>query len=158
MMYITAAAEEDLPRILEIEREAISPPWTEGALLSEVYRTDSLFAVCQGDGSPDTPPTSTLGFVILRLAGDEGELFQIAVDKAARRQGVADLLMDAAFNYASENALASVYLEVRKNNEAAISLYEKHGFVAVRRRRDYYSDPIEDAVVMLKNFENTEVL
>jgi len=198
MICVAEATEDDMPRLLEIEREAISPPWTEGALLSEIYREDSFFAVavCQETGRcsassvaqdnspparlrsrctlpagtspsgispsgtspsgtlpPDArPPAVTLGFVILRRAGDEGELFQIAVDNAARRQGAADILMGAALDYASEKSLSSVFLEVRKSNEAAIGLYKKHGFEPVRRRKDYYSDPVEDAVIMVKNY------
>ena len=147
-MYVTVAAEADMPRILEIEQEAISPPWTHGTLLSEIYREDSFFAVARQVCQEKSPPV-TLGFVILRRIADEGELFQIAVDRAAQRSGVADMLMDSALNYASENALASVYLEVRKSNEAAINLYKKHGFKSVRHRNEYYNDPVEDAVVMV---------
>lgn len=152
MICVAEATEDDMPRLLEIEREAISPPWTEGALLSEIYREDSFFAVAVCQENDARPPAVTLGFVILRRAGDEGELFQIAVDNAARRQGAADILMGAALDYASEKSLSSVFLEVRKSNEAAIRLYKKHGFETVRRRKDYYSDPVEDAVIMVKNY------
>jgi len=159
MICIAKATEDDMPRIMEIEREAIIPPWTEGTLLSEIHREDSFFAVakgdggCQADGSPDTQPM-TLGFVILRRAGDDCELFQIAVDKAARRQSVADMLMGSALDNAIKSGLASVHLEVRKSNNAAFCLYKKHGFEPVRSRKDYYVDPVEDAVVMVKKLKN----
>jgi len=144
MIVIKTATEADIPRILEIELEAISPPWSHGTLLSEIYREDSFFAVARLD--MDTGPLS--GFVILRRMGDEGELLQIAVDKAARRGGAADLLMAAALGFIKDASMGSIFLEVRKSNEAAISLYKKHGFKTVRSRKDYYSDPIEDAIVM----------
>ena len=144
MIVIKTATEADIPRILEIELEAISPPWSHGTLLSEIYREDSFFAVARLD--MDTGPLS--GFVILRRMGDEGELLQIAVDKAARRGGAADLLMTAALRFIKDASMGSIFLEVRKSNEAAISLYKKHGFKTVRSRKDYYSDPIEDAIVM----------
>jgi len=157
---IRAAAEDDIPRILEIEREAISPPWSHGALLGEIYRERSLFAVA-GESYPVTdgekPRTAFAvneavnGFIILRQMGDEGELLQIAVDRAKRRRGTADLLIGAALQYAKDNELKSVYLEVRKSNEAAVALYKKHGFISVRQRKDYYSNPVEDAVVMVRD-------
>ena len=143
MYIINTAAEEDMLRILEIEHETISPPWTHGALLGEIFRDDSFFAVAVVDGG-------VIGFVILRRITDEGELLQIAVDPSARRRGVADMLMCAALDYASKHSLGSVFLEVRSSNLAAISLYEKHGFKRVRVRKDYYSDPVEDAVVMVR--------
>ena len=163
MICITAATEDDVPRILEIEHESISPPWTHGALLGEIYREDSFFAVgrfceehrgtvllCSGNTREPSPCAPCVGFIILRRIADEGELFQIAVDKSARRGGVADMLMNAALDYASDNRLLSVYLEVRRSNDAAICLYKKHGFESVRQRKGYYNSPVEDAVVMMK--------
>lgn len=148
MITVAAATEDDIPRLLEIEQEAISPPWSHGTLLSEIYSKDSFFAVARSETG--LAQSRILGFVILRQVSDESELFQIAVDREARRLGVADTLMNAAFMHAAENGLMSVYLEVRKSNEAAISLYGKHGFVTVRQRVNYYSDPVEDAIVMVK--------
>jgi ribosomal-protein-alanine N-acetyltransferase len=152
MVRIESASEADLLQILEIEREAILPPWTHGALLAEMFREDSFFAVardgklqCGGRENGDV-----LGFVVLRRMGDEGELLQIAVEKATRRTGVAGLLMGAALSFAEGHALRSVFLEVRKSNEAAIMLYGKHGFKPVRQRKSYYNDPVEDAVVMAR--------
>jgi len=165
MIRLTPATEDDLPGILEIEQEAISPPWTHGALLSEIYRDDSFFTVAYGatansekttqsagketkDGGRDSCGVS--GFVILRRMADEGELLQIAVNKTVRRCGVADTLMEAALRYSSEQALKTVFLEARRSNEAAIALYKKHGFMPVSHRRDYYSSPAEDAIVLKK--------
>jgi ribosomal-protein-alanine N-acetyltransferase len=141
LIVIEAAAEEDISRILEIEHEAFSPPWTHGALLGI------------GDESERIKHVRILGFIILRCMGDEGELLQIAVDKAARRRGVADALMGAALRFAGECSIGSVFLEVRKSNEAALRLYEKHGFRPVRLRKDYYSSPVEDAVVMARSMD-----
>jgi len=156
---ISVVANDDLLRIFEIGQEAISPPWTFEALLSEVSRDDSFFAVakansqlsCDGDSSSELGmiDKNILGFVILRRMGDDGELLQIAVDRNARRRGVADLLTSTALSYSEENELKSVFLEVRESNEAAIALYKKHGFIPVHTRKNYYDDPVEDAVVMM---------
>ena len=165
MVRIASATEEIIGQILEIEREAISPPWTHGALLSEMYREDSFFAVAvcefgirnsefgiENEGTDEGISSQLLGFIILRRMGDEGELLQIAVDKSVRRRGVADALMEAALGFSSEHSLKSMFLEVRVSNEAAIALYTKHCFQTVRRRKDYYTNPVEDAVVMAKSF------
>lgn len=176
-IIITAATERDIGGILVIEQDAISPPWTHGALLSEIYRDDSFFAVARvvahvcsagaaddafgrasgstedgasGAGGSTDDIANVSGFLILRRMGDDGELLQIAVDRASRRCGLAGSLMTAMLEYASANTLSSVFLEVRKSNDAAISLYKKFGFTTVRVRRNYYSHPDEDAVVMAR--------
>ena len=141
MTMIRLAAEEDIPRVLEIEHESISPPWTHGGLLSEVYREDSFFALLVCD-------EKVSGYIALRCMEDEGELLKIAVAIEARRRGIADELMKAALSYAGKNGISSIYLEVRKSNEAAVSLYRKHGFKQTGLRKNYYTEPIEDALIM----------
>ena len=145
MISITLAAEENIHRILEIESEAISPPWSEKALFEELGRDDSYFIV-----AVNRPQNNVAGFAILRQVGDDGELLQIAVDKSARRCGIGDVLIDAVLKYSEEKNYNSVFLEVRGSNDAAVRLYEKHGFSTVRVRKGYYYSPVEDAVVMSK--------
>jgi len=190
---IRVATEEDISDILDIELEAIAPPWTHGALLGEIYRGDSFFTVaCEecvtlssesgdvnasiygrgrlakqetssenrsSESHPESERTekngpTVLGFLILRKMGDDGELLQIAVRSAARRRGVADLLMGAMLQYASENALKSIFLEVRRSNDSAIGLYKKHGFKTVRMRKGYYNSPVEDALIMTRTLHS----
>lgn len=141
MIDVIHAVETDIPAVLEIENEAISPPWSEGALLNEVGRTDGLFVLAVEDGA-------VLGFCIVRRAADEAELYQIAVREDCRHRGIADSLMKAALGYCRENAVMSLYLEVRRSNEPAIRLYKKNGFKNEGRRKNYYSSPVEDAVIM----------
>ena len=141
MIRVRPAREEDMHGVLEIELESISPPWTHGGLLREIYRNDSFFALA-------TERVAVLGFVILRRMADEGELFQIAVRAAQRRRGVADLLMEAALGWAYGCGVTEIYLEARASNEAARALYKKHGFKQTGHRKEYYTDPVEDAVIM----------
>jgi len=148
MIRVVIAAEEDLPRILEIEQDAISPPWTHGALLSAMYKDDSIFFVAIDGLSADG---DVVGFAVFRQVGDDGELLKIAVDKSARGKGFGDLLMNAVLEKAKDNAFPSIFLEVRSSNTAAIRLYEKHGFSTVRVRKNYYNYPVEDAIVMIIN-------
>jgi len=144
MITIGLAKKEDLARLYRIELETITPPWTEEALLREITKDDTQFFIaenCQGE---------LLGFAILRQVGYEGELLQIAVDKSSWRQGVGDLLMNKLLDYADEHLFESVFLEVRYRNNAAVSLYEKHGFKTLRVRKNYYESPVEDALVMTR--------
>jgi len=144
-MRIDMAEEDDVTRILEIERESFTPPWTHGSFLRELYSDESFFAVAVEE-------KTICGFVILRRVADEGELFRIAVDSNARRRGAADMLMRAALLYAGEVALRKIYLEVRSSNTPAIALYMKHGFTPAGRRKRYFDSPVEDAVIMIREF------
>ena len=144
MIVVRAATEEDMPRILEIEKETISPPWTHGGLLSEIHSEDSYFALAIEN-------STILGFIILRRMADESELLQIAIDETYRRKGAAETLIKAAFNWAHINEISTIYLEVRKSNEAAIALYKKHSFKESGQRKNYYTEPVEDALIMVKN-------
>ena len=159
MVNIRVATEEDILQILQIEQEAMAPPWTHGALLSEIYKVDSYFIVALEDTAEfsfylekaeNLSPCFIKGFAILRQVGDDGELLKIAVDKASRGSGVGSLLMSAVLGHAAEKKYTSVFLEVRKGNTDALRLYKKHGFKEVRIRKDYYTDPIEDALIMVR--------
>ena len=143
MIKLRAADESDISRILEIEHESISPPWTHGALLSEIYNDNSFFALAVERGN-------ILGFVILRAAEGSGEILQVAVCKNNRRRGTANALLTAALDYAAFRTIRKVFLEVRESNHAAINLYKKHGFVVVTGRKNYYTSPMENAAVMMK--------
>lgn len=143
MIRIIDAEEAHLPQVLAIEREAISPPWSEGALLSEIGREDGLFLL-----AVEADNDKLAGFCILRRAADEAELYQLAVREDCRRRGTGGALLDRALLDCRTRGVASVYLEVRRSNGAAIHLYKKRGFKNEGRRKNYYSSPVEDAVIM----------
>ena len=140
-MIIRTATIEDLPQIIIIDRESIIPSWSKEAFMYELESTNSCLNVAVIE-------RTIVGFCILRRLGDEAEIFRMAVYKPHRRRGVADKLMISMLSYASNNTLESVYLEVRKSNKAAIALYEKHGFKHLGTRFEYYTEPIEDAIIM----------
>ena len=148
---IRFALEDDISRILEIENASISPPWTHGGLLGEIYNEESFFALAVENDI-------TLGFIILRrIADDESELLQIAVDPAHRRKGAADMLLNAVLDWAKDQGINSVFLEVRKSNLPAIALYKKHGFTITGLRKDYYTGPVEDALTMTLAHKETHI-
>ena len=79
---------------------------------------------------------------------DEMEIVCIYTDTEYRRRGLASGLMDRLIEICLERNIAVIRLEVRESNTAAIGLYGKYGFVTVGRRKNYYKDPKEDALLM----------
>jgi len=152
MISILTATEDHIDQILNIEQEAISPPWTHGLLLSEIYNVESYFVVAAQTSllSTSQEATQIKGFIILRCTHFDAELLQIAVAINARSCGVGDMLMRAMLDHANEKTLDKLFLEVRKSNEPAITLYKKHGFKTLSHRKDYYTTPTEDAIIMEK--------
>ena len=92
-----------------------------------------------------------LGYAGLHVAVDEGYIDNIAVREEYRRQGVGEALLGAFIRFGTEK-LAFLTLEVRPSNEPAIRFYMKHGFAQVGRRKNFYSAPKEDALLMTLEF------
>lgn len=87
------------------------------------------------------------GYVILLDSIDIFEVIKIGVDKSFRRQGIGEALLNGIFDFTSKD----IHLEVRENNFPAIKLYHKMGFKNLHRRKKYYGDTGEDAIVMVFN-------
>ena len=103
------------------------------------------FCAVGGDGT-------LLGYGGISLVADEAEIITVAVSPACRRQGIARALMEHMLRLAAD-ARATVYLEVRASNDPAIALYSKLGFAEVGRRKNYYRNPREDALILRKEWE-----
>ena len=136
-MKIRSAEQKDIPVIGALERACFSDPWPE----SFIQRRLEKLLVAEEDGV-------FLGYAALDSVLDQGSLDSIAVVPAHRRKGTADALMGEMLRRGREQALAFITLEVRASNAAAIALYEKHGFIAMGRRTNYYERPREDAIIM----------
>jgi ribosomal-protein-alanine N-acetyltransferase len=135
-----------IKEIAKIERECFSTPWSEAALEEELYNPLASFIVAQrADGA-------VLGYAGLHVVVDEGYIDNVAVREDYRGNGIADDLVDVFVRFGREK-LAFLTLEVRPSNEPAIQLYYKHGFAQVGRRKDYYRDPKEDALIMTLEFD-----
>lgn len=134
-----------IKEIAQIERECFSDPWSEASLEEELYNPLASFIVAQ------RPDGAVLGYAGLHAVMDEGYIDNIAVREDYRGQGIADDLLDVFVRFGQAH-LAFLTLEVRPSNEAAIQLYYKHGFAQVGRRKDYYKQPKEDAIIMTLEF------
>ncbi len=140
---------EHLSAVMKIERDSFTHPWSEHSFVSELENPKSYaFVAIDND--------EVIGFAVLSVVLDEGSLLDIAVDKSHRRKGVAKKLFEAVQKVAEDNKLSFITLEVRVSGTPAISLYKAMGFEQVAIRKNYYSNPIEDAVLMTKFFETGE--
>lgn len=88
------------------------------------------------------------GYIIAHCAADEGEILNLGVAAAHRRQGIGRALVERVLQELAGRGVRTVYLEVRASNAAARQLYESLGFGEVARRSGYYRRPVEDAVVL----------
>lgn len=146
-MTIRAATPADVPSMLELERRAATAAhWKEQdyqRLFEPAGRRLAL--VLEEEGR-------LCGFVVGRGLGEEWEIENVAVAGPARRRGLATRLVGEMLDHARERGAQSIYLEVRESNRAARALYEKWAFVESGRRKSYYHDPPEDALVYRLSF------
>jgi ribosomal-protein-alanine acetyltransferase len=89
-----------------------------------------------------------LGFIAARSVADEMEILNLGVDPEARRQGIGARLVAQAVEAGREARVRRVYLEVRESNSGAQAFYTSLGFAERGRRKNYYSQPVEDALVL----------
>jgi [ribosomal protein S18]-alanine N-acetyltransferase len=151
-LVVRCAEESDLEQVAAIEREAFSDPWTRDALASALHLAHIRFLVAEeAEGSPGgggADGVTLAGYVVALVMGEEGEIADLAVAPAARRRGVGSLLLGRMKQELASCGVRSLYLEVRDSNLAALALYRAHRFEAVGRRRGYYRNPSEDALVL----------
>ena len=141
---------EHLDEVAALERECFTTPWSRNMLAEELDNALSAFLVAlDGDGR-------VAGYAGVQVVLDEGYITNVAVRPDCRRRGVAGQLLDVFESFATGNHLAFLTLEVRASNYAAIALYGQHGYRGVGRRRNYYEHPVEDAVIMTREFGGEE--
>jgi ribosomal-protein-alanine N-acetyltransferase len=132
----------DLDEVLAIERASFTMPWSRGAFLYEIEQNQ--VARCYVIRETER----IVGYVCLWEVADELHITNIAVHPTDRRRGIGRTLLTSMLDDARQRALRLVVLEVRPSNTEARALYESFGFRVVGRRRGYYYDTGEDALVM----------
>lgn len=163
---VRPAQPADLPRLVEIAlHSATAAQWNQTEYLK-------LFAIDQTEAHPQANPQivdpnlkaqartalvveqqgSVVGFIVGRQVEDEWEIENIAVTGAARRCGLGSRLVGELLELVRSRGGKSVFLEVRESNRAARFLYEKWAFIEVGRRKMYYQNPAEDALVLKFKF------
>jgi ribosomal-protein-alanine N-acetyltransferase len=134
----------DVERVLAIAASLpTAPHWPRAAYLDALEQETNpqrIALVAEAD--------AVVGFAVASLLPPEAELELIAVSPEAQRRGVAGMLFAALAKELYTAKVFRIMLEVRAANLSAIALYQRLGFVEIGRRRSYYSNPVEDAVVM----------
>ena len=131
----------DLNAIEEIERSSYPTPWSRSMFAGELAKPASLSLGAFEDDR-------LAGYLITSRYVDAWHVMNIAVSPAFRRRGIATALLQRLFELAEDGSRRGFTLEVRVSNEAAIKLYERLGFSGRGKRRGYYTDNREDALIM----------
>jgi ribosomal-protein-alanine N-acetyltransferase len=133
--------EADLPRVMVIEDACFSTPWKEATFRSLMKRSDTDLFVAELDDD-------VAGYAACWTVIDQSELGNVAVSPRARGLGMGGALVDTVVERVKERGAHEVFLEVRESNQVAQGIYRDRGFIVVGRRRSYYAQPTEDALVM----------
>jgi [ribosomal protein S18]-alanine N-acetyltransferase len=141
-MQIRRAIPGDIPALIALEKQAA---------MAAHWSTQQYEAAVSGEAPSRVvlvlEETVLQGFIVGRAAGEEWELENIAVAEPAHRRGLGTHLLEEFIGLARGRGAQSVFLEVRESNLAARQLYEKYAFVETGRRKRYYREPEEDAIV-----------
>lgn len=138
-MTIVSMEERHLAALAEIEKACFRAPWSADMLHEELGK--GLFLIAEQDGE-------AVGYVGCQTVLDEGYITNVAVSPDCRRQGIGRTLIEELKKRAAQSGLSFITLEARASNAPAIALYEGAGFRQVGVRRNFYTAPTEDAVLM----------
>ena len=143
-MQIRRAVADDAPKIASLEEEIFSDPWQTKDIFSYITTAYGMCFVALSDSG------ELLAYLIGTMIPPEGEIYRIATRPESRRRGIAYRLLDFAAKTERGRGLECLFLEVRSKNIPARNLYHSYGFREMGERKNYYKDPEDDAVVMVR--------
>lgn len=152
---ITRMTEHDLLEVVEIEECSGLSRWGWAAYYAELQGNNRhLMLVARVAHEEQRRGRHNLaGYIVARLGADELHINNVAVRESYRRLGIGRALLDRIMAEGKRSAVPCAFLELRAGNTAALSLYEDCGFRVTARRSRYYSEPVEDALVMIVQLE-----
>jgi ribosomal-protein-alanine N-acetyltransferase len=143
---------EDLPAVVELDQKSFSLPWPERSFRFELSDNPaSRCWVADLNGK-------VIGMIVVWLLVDEAHVATVATHPDYRRQGIGKRLLSHALLHMMQEGAQSSFLEVRESNLAAQEMYRRFGYEASGRRRRYYRDNDEDAILMTLDSLNAEQL
>lgn len=147
MLKIVKMHQKHISQIAELEKQCFHAPWSEKMLTDELNSQIAFYFVAEKGNE-------VCGYSGMYVTADIANITNIAVSRNHRRQGIADRLLTEICDEAKRQKLSFVTLEVRESNAPAVSLYEKHGFNKEGKRKGYYSDNNEAALIMTLNLSD----
>ena len=145
-MIIEVMNSSHVAQIAALEKICFSDPWSEKSVASELDNKLAFWLVAtEGD--------TIAGYIGSQTVMDETDMMNVAVHPDFRRQGIAEDLVNALVEQLKTMGSHCLTLEVRASNSPAIALYEKLGFAQIGRRKNYYRNPREDALILRKEWE-----
>lgn len=142
-MVIREAVMSDILTVARIEIESFGDPWGAADFEQVLGVSHAIFLVAASGENEDV-----VGYAISLGVLDESEILNIAVAPAFRSRGLGGMLLDSSLNELDARGAEMTFLEVRESNVAARALYASRGFQELSRRRGYYRQPPEDALVL----------
>ncbi len=148
MSQVRPATPDDITALMAIDKELPNAGhWTEGQ-----YRAALEPGAVPERVSLVVEDTAVIGFIVARVLGEEWEIENVAVRNQEQRRGIGSKLLQDVLSRARQRNARAIFLEVRESNEAARRLYAKSGFVPAGRRKGYYANPPEDALLFRYSF------
>lgn len=134
----------DLPEVMMIEKESFAVPWSLESYMSEIKNHWASYQVCVSGGK-------VTGYGGVWVVFEEAHITNVAVNSTYRSQGLGKSLMLALEKIVRDKQGKRILLEVRPSNQIALNLYRSLGYYEVGRRKAYYADNQEDALLMCKD-------
>ena len=148
---ILPMTEHDLLEVVEIEEQSGLSRWGWAAYYAELQGNNRSLMLIARPRSAEQGSHHVAAYIAARASAGELHINNVAVREAFRRNGIGHLLLTRAIDEGKKLGATTAFLEVRSGNYAAQALYEKCGFKPIARRPRYYSEPLEDAVVMSRS-------
>lgn len=131
----------DIPAVLELEKNILTA-WSAEHFEDELQQPTGFQLAARNNAG------KILAVLLGRIVVDEAEILKLSVAESARKKGVGSRLLDSALQHCAAQGAKICFLELRASNAAARHLYEKRGFATSGTRKDYYDEPVEDAILM----------
>jgi ribosomal-protein-alanine N-acetyltransferase len=164
-LVLEAATPDDLAALVELEKACSQNPWSESAFDSALRaQAGSLILVLRRTNGHEikggarrskehalsASEPAIVAFCILQTVADELHVHNLCVHPKKRRRGLGRWLLVCALDFGARRGARRAFLEVRSGNAQARRLYSALGFRCIARRADYYSQPVEDALILEK--------
>lgn len=143
-MLIRDMTVADVDEVYAIEKETFSDPWSKASFLESIAEPSNHYLVAIVD-------EGVAGYCGYWGVAGEGYIYNVAVKASHMRQGIGIKMLEELIIQAVGRGIGSLTLEVRQSNVAAINLYKKLGFTEAGTRKDFYTKPDENAIIMWRN-------